>query len=125
MNPNKLDEYAMRPKNPQPLFIRTAENLGETQTDIRRIKMVPRYDNPPWKSVNGKQFDVSAFGPGTSSTRYRMETKTVANTSRYIQTDRRWETKYSISVVKEEHTIKKRILLVVFSAELSAIIAAI
>jgi hypothetical protein len=44
MNPNKLDEYEMRPRNPQPLFIRTAEYLGETEIDIRRIEMVPRYD---------------------------------------------------------------------------------
>jgi hypothetical protein len=26
MNPNKLDEYAMRPRNPQPLFVRTARS---------------------------------------------------------------------------------------------------
>jgi hypothetical protein len=65
MNPNKLDEYAMRPKNPQPMFIRTAEYLGETQIDIRRIEMVPRYNILPWKLVNGRQFEVrlSAFGP--------------------------------------------------------------
>jgi hypothetical protein len=63
--PNKLDEYAMRPKNPEPLFIRTAEYLDETQIDIRRIEMSPRYNRPPWKPVNEKQFDVrlSAFGP--------------------------------------------------------------
>jgi hypothetical protein len=29
-NPNKLDEYAMRPRNPQPLFIRTVGYRGET-----------------------------------------------------------------------------------------------
>jgi hypothetical protein len=46
-NPNKLDEYVMRPKNPQPLFIRTAEYLGETQIDIRRIEMSPKYNIPP------------------------------------------------------------------------------
>jgi hypothetical protein len=76
MNPNNMDKYAMRSRNPQPLLIRTTEYLGETQTGIRRIKMVPRYDNPPWKSVNGRQFDVrfSVFGPGTSSKRYRTET---------------------------------------------------
>jgi hypothetical protein len=76
MNPNKLDEYAMRSRNPQTLFIRTAEYLGETQIDIRRIEMVPRYDRSPWKPVNGIQFDVrlSAFGQGTSSERYRTKT---------------------------------------------------
>jgi hypothetical protein len=47
MNPNELDEYAMQPKNPQPLLIRTAEYLGETQIDIRRIEMSSRYDIPP------------------------------------------------------------------------------
>jgi hypothetical protein len=76
MNPNKLDKYAMRPREPQPLLVRTAEYLGETQIDIRRIEMSSRYDRLPWKPVNGKQFDVrlSAFGPGISSERYRMET---------------------------------------------------
>jgi hypothetical protein len=57
-NPNKLDEYAIRPRNPQPLFKRTTEYLGETQRDIRRIEMSPRYNRPPWKPVNEKQFDV-------------------------------------------------------------------
>jgi hypothetical protein len=47
MNPNKLDDYAIRPRNPQPLVIRTAEYLGKTQIDIMRIEMVPRYDIPP------------------------------------------------------------------------------
>jgi hypothetical protein len=71
MNPNKLDEYAMRPRNPQPLFIRTAEYLCETQIDIRRMETSPRYNRPPWKPVNEKQFDVrlSTFGPGASSER--------------------------------------------------------
>jgi hypothetical protein len=62
--------------------------------------MLSRYDRPPWKLVNEKQFDVklSAFGPGTSSDSYRTETaRTVdeeyENTSRYIRPDRRWETK--------------------------------
>jgi hypothetical protein len=27
MNPNKLDEYAMRPRNPQSLFVKTAKYL--------------------------------------------------------------------------------------------------
>jgi hypothetical protein len=87
-NPNKLDEYVMQPKNP--LFIRTAEYyLGETQIDIRRIEMSPRYNRPPWKPVNEKQFDVRL------SERNRPEhlTKTMANTARYIRTDRRWEIK--------------------------------
>jgi hypothetical protein len=34
MSPNKLDKYAMRPRNPQPLFIRTVEYLGETQIKL-------------------------------------------------------------------------------------------
>jgi hypothetical protein len=100
MKPNKLDKYALRLRDPQPLFVRTAENLGEIQIEIRRIEMLSRYDRPPWKLVNEKQFDVklSAFGPGTSSDSYRTETaRTVdeeyENTSRYIRPDRRWETK--------------------------------
>jgi hypothetical protein len=31
INPNKLDEYAMRLRNPQTLFVRTLEYLGETK----------------------------------------------------------------------------------------------
>jgi hypothetical protein len=87
ISPNKLDEYAMRPRNPQLLFVRTAKYLKETQIHIRRI-------------VNEKQFDVrlSAFGPETSSECYRTErserlTKIMENTTRYMRTDRRWETK--------------------------------
>jgi hypothetical protein len=50
-------------RNPQPLFIRTAQYLGETQIDIRRIVMSPRYNRPPRKLVSEEQFDVrlSAF----------------------------------------------------------------
>jgi hypothetical protein len=100
MSPNKLDEYTMRPRNPQPLFIRTAEYLGETQIDISTIEMVPKYVRPLWKPVNGRPFDVrlSAFGPRTGSERYRTEmTSTLdeefGNTSRYLRMDGRWETK--------------------------------
>jgi hypothetical protein len=66
----------MRPRNPQLLFIRTAEYLGVTQIDISIIEISPRYIRPPWKPVNEKQFEVrlSAFGPETSIERYRMET---------------------------------------------------
>jgi hypothetical protein len=51
------------------------EYLGETQIEIRRIEMSSRYDKPPWKPANEKQFDVrlSACGPGTSSEHYRTE----------------------------------------------------
>jgi hypothetical protein len=61
---------------PTTLFIRTAEYLSETQIYIRRILMVSRYDRPPWRPVNGRQFDdrLSAFGPGTSSERHITET---------------------------------------------------
>jgi hypothetical protein len=61
MNPNKLKR---RTRDPQLLFVRTPVFLGETQ-----IEMSSRYDRPPWKPVNEKQFDVrlSAFGPETSS----------------------------------------------------------
>jgi Fic family protein len=47
MNPKKLNKYVIWPRNPQLLFIRTADYLDETQIDIRRIEMVSRYDRPP------------------------------------------------------------------------------
>jgi hypothetical protein len=76
MNPNKVDELAIQPKNPQPLFVKTTEYRGETQVDIRKIEMSSRYDRPHWKTLNEKQFEVrlSAFGPRTSSERYRTKT---------------------------------------------------
>jgi hypothetical protein len=127
-NPNKLDEYAMRPRNPQPLFIRTAEYLGETKIAISRIEMSPRYKRPPWKPVNEKQFGVrlSAFGPRTSSERYRTETATLdEDYGKPVKTDGS-KMRVGYAIVKE-HTIKKRILPqnMVFSADQSAIIRAI
>jgi hypothetical protein len=118
MNPNKLNEYAMRPRNPQPLY------LGETQINIRRIEMSSKYNRPPWKPVNEKQFDVrlSAFGPGISRTFAEDYGKHVK-----IYTDRsKMGDKVRYAVIKK-HTIKKRILpqSTVFSAEQSAIIEAI
>jgi hypothetical protein len=115
MNLNKLDKYAMRPRNPQPLFKRKAEYLGETQINIKRIEMVPRYDRPPWKPVNGRQFDVSfsAFGPGTSNERYSTETvRTLdGDYGKYVKifTDgSKMGNKVGYAIVKEEHTIKIR-----------------
>jgi hypothetical protein len=102
MNPNKLDEYAMRPINSQPLFIRTVEYLGETQIDIMRIEIVPRYD---------RQFDVrpSAFGPGTSNERYRTETVRTLDEDygKHVKTftdGSKMGAKVGYAVVKEEHT---------------------
>jgi hypothetical protein len=124
----------MRPRIPQPQFIRTTEYPGETQIEIWRIEMSPRYNRTPWKPVIEKQFDVrlSAFGPGTSSERYRTETARTLNGDYgkhvKIYTDRsKKEDKVGYAIVKEEHTIKKRILPqnTVFSAEQSAIIGAI
>jgi hypothetical protein len=43
--------YAMRLRNPQPLFLGTAEYLSETQIVIRRIEMSPRY-RPGNQSMN-------------------------------------------------------------------------
>jgi hypothetical protein len=72
-----------------PHFVRTMEYLGETQIDIRRIEMSSRYDRPPWKPVNEKQFDVrlNVFGPGTSSERYRTITARTLNKNYEIRQD--------------------------------------
>jgi hypothetical protein len=127
-NPNKQDEYAMRPRNPKLLFIRTA------QIDIRRIETLSRYDRPPWKPVDEKQYDVrlSAFGPGTSSERYRTETartldKDYGKHVKIYTYGSKMGDKVGYAIVKEEHTIRKRILPqnTVFSAEQSGIIGAI
>jgi hypothetical protein len=129
MNPNKLNEYAMRPRKPQPLYIRTGEYLDETQIDIRRLEMAPRYDRSPWKPVNGRQFDVrlNAFGPGTSSERYITAITLDEDYGKHVKifTDgSKMGDKVGYAIVKEEHTIKKRILpqntMFSFSAEQSA-----
>jgi hypothetical protein len=109
MNPNKLDEFVMWPLNPQPLFIRTAEYRGETQIDIMRIEIVPRYD---------RQFDVklSTFRPETSSERYRTETartldKDYGKHVKILTDESKMGDKVGYVIAKkEEHTIKKRIL---------------
>jgi hypothetical protein len=134
MNPNKLGEYAMWPRDPQPLFVRTAEYLGETQIDIMKKEMASRYDRPPWKPVNKKQFEVglSAFRPRISRERYMTEMARTLHEDYEkhvkIYTHRsKMGDKVGYVIVKEEHTIEKRILPqnTVFSAEQSAIIKAI
>jgi hypothetical protein len=46
MNSNKLDAYAIRPRNPQPLFVRTADNLTSGSA---------RLDQEPAESVIGRK----------------------------------------------------------------------
>jgi hypothetical protein len=115
MNPNKLDEYAMQPRIPQHLFIRTAEYLGETQIDNRRIEMVPRYDIPPWKPVNGSSERYRTVSARTLDENYGKHVKIFTHGSKMGD-------KVGYAIVKAEHTIKKRILPqnTVFSAEQSA-----
>jgi hypothetical protein len=110
---DKLDEYAMWPRDPQHLFVRKVEYLGETQIDSSRIEISSRYDRPPWKPDNEKQFDVRicAFGPGTSSECYRMETIRTLEEDYgkhvKIYTDRsKMGDIIGYAVVREEHTIK-------------------
>jgi hypothetical protein len=93
---------------------KTAEYLGETQIDIRRIEMSPRCNSQLWKPVNEKQFDVrlSAFGLETSSERYRIETAgTLAegygkHVKIYTDGSKMGD---KVGYADEEHTIKKRI----------------
>jgi ribonuclease HI len=92
--------------------------------------MVSRYDRPLWKPVNRRQFDVrlSAFGPGTSSERCRTETVRTLDEDygkhvKIFTDGSKMEDKVGYAIVKEKHTIKKRILPqnTFFSAEQSAI----
>jgi hypothetical protein len=111
-------EYAMRAKNPKPLFIRTVKYMGENrQIDIRRIETLSRYHRPPWKPVDEKQYDfrLSAFVLETNSERYSTETARILEED-YIKlvkiyTDEsKMGDKVGYAIVKEEHTIKKIIL---------------
>jgi hypothetical protein len=116
----------MRPRNPQLLFIRKAKYLSETQIDITRIEIEPRYD---------RQFDIrlSPFGPGTSRERYRTGTaRTLGkdygkHVKLFTDGSKMGDKVGYVIAKKEEHTINKRILPqnTVFSAEKSAIIGAI
>jgi hypothetical protein len=79
--------------------------------------MSSRYDRLPWKPFNEKQFDVrlSAFGPGTSSERYRTETvrtldKDCGKHVKIYTGGSKKGDKVGYAVVKEKQTIKKRIL---------------
>jgi hypothetical protein len=92
--------------------------------------MSPRYKRPPWKPVNEKQFGVrlSAFGPRTSSERYRTETATLDEDHGKPVKIYTGGSKMGVGyAIVKEHTIKKRILPqnTVFSADQSAIIRAI
>jgi hypothetical protein len=111
-SPNKLDEY-------KPLFIRTAEYMGETQIDIRRIEKLSRYDRPPWKPLDAKQEPAANIIGRERPERLR---KTMTNTSRYIRMDRSgiW---YRQNRAYDQK--KNPISNTVFSAEQSAIIRAI
>jgi hypothetical protein len=118
MNPNKLDEYAMQPRIPQHLLIRTAEYLGETQIDIRRIEMVPRYDIPPWKPVNRSSERYRTVSARTLDKDYGKHVNIFTHGSNMGEMG----DKVGYAIVKAEHTIKKRFLPqnTVFSAEQSA-----
>jgi hypothetical protein len=79
--------------------------------------MSPKYNRPPWKLVNEKQFDVrfSAIGPRTSSECYKTETARTIDEDYgkhvKIYTDgSKMRDKGGYAIVKEEHTIKKRII---------------
>jgi hypothetical protein len=76
--------------------------------------MSPRYNRPPWKLVNEKQFDVrfSAFGPRTSSECYKTKMARTLDEDYgkhvKIYTDgSKMGDKVRYGIVKEEHTIKK------------------
>jgi hypothetical protein len=43
LNPIKLDEYALRPATPKPLFVRAMEYFGKLQIDTRKIERLTQY----------------------------------------------------------------------------------
>jgi hypothetical protein len=47
LNPTKLDEYALQPAAPKPLFVRAMEHLGKLQIDTRNIERSTQYFRPP------------------------------------------------------------------------------
>jgi hypothetical protein len=88
----------MWPRNPQPLFIRTAEYLGEAQIEIRKKKYhQDTTDRPGNRSMKNNltsgsvRLDQEPAANVIGRKRPERLKKTMANTSRYIRTDRRWE----------------------------------
>jgi hypothetical protein len=75
--------------------------------------MVPRYDRPSWKPINERQFDIrlSAFGPETSKWKRIERLTNMTNTSRYLRTDRRWETKKDMLSSKKSTRSRKEFYL--------------
>jgi hypothetical protein len=73
-NPSKIDEYALRPKTPKPIFIRAAEHLGMLQ-----IEITPQYNLPPWTTTDHQQHDFKqcAVVPGSNNQRFRAETSQI------------------------------------------------
>jgi hypothetical protein len=57
LNPTKLDEYALRPAIPKPLFVRAMELLEKLLIDTRKIERSPQYFRPPWTNIDHKRFD--------------------------------------------------------------------
>jgi hypothetical protein len=95
--------------------------------------MSPRYNKPPWKPVNEKQFDVrlSAFGAETSSECYKTETARTVDEDYgkhvKIYTDgSKMGDKIGYVIVKKEHDQENNLTSnTVYSVEQSAIIRAI
>jgi translation elongation factor EF-1alpha len=73
MNNEIHDEYATKPRTIKPIFIRTKENLGQLQIDVRRMR------RPSWRKNRYEQIDQSlcAISKGSSSIRIRAETRKI------------------------------------------------
>jgi hypothetical protein len=115
LNPIKLDEYALRPAVPKPLFVRAFEFFGKLQIDTRKIERSPQYCRPPWTwtNIDHNRFDyeLCAIRRGASNERFQAETFRILN-EKYehlnnIQRSKKDEN-VGYAVVLSESTIKIR-----------------
>jgi hypothetical protein len=98
-NTTKLDEYALRPAAPKPLFVRTMEYLGKLQIDTRKIECLPQYIRSPdlQTNIDHNRFDykLCVIRRGASNDRFQADTFRILNekyehsniTAKYTQTD--------------------------------------
>jgi hypothetical protein len=110
-NPSKIDEYELRPKTPKPLFIQAAEHLSTWQIVLKKIEITPRYNRPPWTTIDHQQhdFEICAIIRGSNNQRFRAETNQILKektryTKIYLDGSKK-EEEVEYAAVWEEQTI--------------------
>jgi hypothetical protein len=114
LNPTKLDEYALRPAAPKPLFVRVMEYFGKLQIDTRKIERLLQYFRPPWTNID-RRFDYKLCAIRRSASNDRFQAEILCLLNEYyehhskIYTDgSKKDENIGYAVVLSESTIKRR-----------------